>query len=444
MGRMIPNSFQVPNFYADHVMHLLTGAELKVLIYVIRQTIGFGKDDRDISITEFCNGNDRKDCKGNPAETGTRLARGTAINAVNDLVEAGILLVVSGSGGPNKTVYAVNTNEKEINLAKFTKRQQENEAKTNQKIQKANAGRAKKRVEKLTGTDGQQQKKAVQPLNEAVQVLNEAVQATNRNSSSSVEPPAVQATSKNQFNTRTDSGSTVEPPILLHGNQVETQLETKGERPPLSCEVFTSDVFKAYEETSEDIQAALRKIFPGLGLMSGRITELTTMVLELKAPASYVQAWPTWYRTRYPGREINHFKFGDSFPELADEGLNPGAWLNGTAGPHFIAKVCGYMLNTPVPAKVSHQVQSCGHWLDDQVKLATTEEWKQRGYLPEDFQKFWKESFPALNALPLPESVPRYWAKFEAWLRKNRKQSKGKDQPVETWYKGDAVEYAGE
>lgn len=211
---------------------------------------------------------------------------------------------------------------------------------------------------------------------------------------------------------------------ILHDKeraQIEPSIEpiepSKGE--PESTPFETVD-FSAYEESSENIQAALRKIFPAIPLMSGIVGNLTMFVIGLKAPASYVLAWPTWFRTRYHGQPANHFKFGDTFAELAEEGLEPDSWLNGSLGARFVAGVSGYLTkkgakSKPVSAMVAHQVIAIGHWLDDQVGFSDRQEWINQGFLPINFTKFWHQNFENYGK-PKPESVMKYWKEFSESL----------------------------
>ncbi|MDG6857184.1 hypothetical protein [Glaesserella parasuis] len=42
MSKFIPNSFQVPNAVVDELMSVLSGAEFKCYMLVVRQTTGWG------------------------------------------------------------------------------------------------------------------------------------------------------------------------------------------------------------------------------------------------------------------------------------------------------------------------------------------------------------------------------------------------------------------
>lgn len=202
----------------------------------------------------------------------------------------------------------------------------------------------------------------------------------------------------------------IEPSINLH----ETS-GGNGDTPFDSFDISTAAA--AYEETADEIQDALRKIFPAERQMSGRIGELTMFVLGLKAPASYVLAWPEWFRSRFNGQIANHFKFGDTFTILAEEGLGPDAWLNGSVGSRFVACCSGYLGKKPVPASIASRVTAIGHWLDDYVKAGSKEEWHQRNLTPTYFEEFWAFRFSGTGK-PTPDSVMKYWSEFTTWLQR--------------------------
>lgn len=77
MSKFIPNSFQVPNSVVDELMAELSGAELKIYLFVLRKTKGWNKEADAISVSQFmeaCNLSNRK-----------------VIDACNRLVELGLL-----------------------------------------------------------------------------------------------------------------------------------------------------------------------------------------------------------------------------------------------------------------------------------------------------------------------------------------------------------------
>jgi hypothetical protein len=59
-GFSTPNYTQVPDVVFDELLQILSGAELKVLLYIIRRTFGFKKASDDISLNQMLNGIVRK------------------------------------------------------------------------------------------------------------------------------------------------------------------------------------------------------------------------------------------------------------------------------------------------------------------------------------------------------------------------------------------------
>jgi Bacteriophage replication protein O len=55
-GFLSPRYTQVPDELFDKLMAHLSGAELKVLLYIIRRTFGFKKDSDNISLRQICHG----------------------------------------------------------------------------------------------------------------------------------------------------------------------------------------------------------------------------------------------------------------------------------------------------------------------------------------------------------------------------------------------------
>ena len=77
MSRIVPNSYQTPNLFADRLMAYLTGDEWKTLHYALRRTFGFNRERDRISVSQFMNGNGRLDEAGRPLEYGTGLSHST-------------------------------------------------------------------------------------------------------------------------------------------------------------------------------------------------------------------------------------------------------------------------------------------------------------------------------------------------------------------------------
>jgi phage replication O-like protein O len=107
---LIPNSTQIPDVILDHWMAELSGAELKVLLYIARRTYGFGKDSDNISLNQIAAGMVRKD--GTALNRGTGLSRSGVKVACNSLIEKGLLVrtarTAEGSREPEESTYRLN------------------------------------------------------------------------------------------------------------------------------------------------------------------------------------------------------------------------------------------------------------------------------------------------------------------------------------------------
>lgn len=104
-----PNSTQVPDQLFDRLLSHLNGAELKVLLYIIRRTFGFKKNNDNISINQISRGITTK--KGKVLDSGTGLSRSTIIRAIKALLEKNIIIANKRSNkakGNLPTTYSLN------------------------------------------------------------------------------------------------------------------------------------------------------------------------------------------------------------------------------------------------------------------------------------------------------------------------------------------------
>jgi len=84
-----PNTTPLPNCIVDDYLPFFTGAELKVILYLVRRTLGFHKTRDAISLSQICNGIVRKD--GRRLDRGTGLHKSTACDALNALTGWGMI-----------------------------------------------------------------------------------------------------------------------------------------------------------------------------------------------------------------------------------------------------------------------------------------------------------------------------------------------------------------
>lgn len=92
MSKFIPNSFQVPNAVIDELMSVLSGAEFKCYMLVVRQTTGWNKQKDAVSISQMM-----EKCS---------LSNRGVIDACEKLIELGLLTKSKGFRGMN--VFSVN------------------------------------------------------------------------------------------------------------------------------------------------------------------------------------------------------------------------------------------------------------------------------------------------------------------------------------------------
>lgn len=91
-GFSAPHYTFFPDDLVDVLLPELSGAETKVLLYIIRRTFGFRKDADDISLSQIADGIRTRD--GRQLDRGTGLSKSTVTIAVKSLVAKGCLLAI--------------------------------------------------------------------------------------------------------------------------------------------------------------------------------------------------------------------------------------------------------------------------------------------------------------------------------------------------------------
>jgi phage replication O-like protein O len=113
LGFRSPQYTQVPDELFDLLMSRLSGAELKVLLYIVRRTFGFKKGSDRISLSQFESEITRK--TGEVLDSGTGLSSRAIRLALQSLVEKNVLVkrrVASKERGHESTEYAPKYNRK--------------------------------------------------------------------------------------------------------------------------------------------------------------------------------------------------------------------------------------------------------------------------------------------------------------------------------------------
>jgi hypothetical protein len=108
-GYASPNYTPVPDELFDEQLPDLSGAELKVLLYVIRRTFGFKRESDNISLSQMLNGLRTRD--GRILDRGVGLSKKTLLQAIKSLEEQAIILTQrrrSQEKGDEPTSYRLN------------------------------------------------------------------------------------------------------------------------------------------------------------------------------------------------------------------------------------------------------------------------------------------------------------------------------------------------
>jgi Bacteriophage replication protein O len=121
-----PSYTMVPDELFDELLPDLSGAELKVLLFVIRRTFGFKRDADAISLSQMLHGVTTRD--GRVLHRGVGLCKPTLLGALRSLQEKGVLLTArrrSWERGDEPTVYALRFAERAGQAADSPTRHQE-------------------------------------------------------------------------------------------------------------------------------------------------------------------------------------------------------------------------------------------------------------------------------------------------------------------------------
>ncbi len=108
-GYSSPNYTAIPDQLFDEQLADLSGAELKVLLYIMRRTFGFKKESDNISLSQICTGITTRD--GRVLDRGTGLSKDTAVRALRGLEEKNVILRIrrrSEEKGDEPTSYSLN------------------------------------------------------------------------------------------------------------------------------------------------------------------------------------------------------------------------------------------------------------------------------------------------------------------------------------------------
>jgi hypothetical protein len=88
-GFRFPNTTPVPDELFDELLADLSGAEVKVVLYICRRTFGFKKESDNISINQMLNGITKKD--GTQLDRGLGLSKPTLLRTLKELAKKNII-----------------------------------------------------------------------------------------------------------------------------------------------------------------------------------------------------------------------------------------------------------------------------------------------------------------------------------------------------------------
>jgi replication protein O len=108
-GYSKPNYTPVPDELFDEQLPDLSGAELKVLLYIIRRTFGFKKESDNISLNQLLHGITTKEDV--VLDRGTGLSKKTLLDTIRNLIEKNLIISKrrrSKEKGDEPTTYRLN------------------------------------------------------------------------------------------------------------------------------------------------------------------------------------------------------------------------------------------------------------------------------------------------------------------------------------------------
>ena len=108
-GFLTPNYTQIPDQVFDELLPILSGNEIKILMYICRRTFGFKRDTDNISLSQMVSGITTK--AGIQLDGGTGLSKASVARALKDLEDKDIIVRVRRSDplrGDLPTTYQLN------------------------------------------------------------------------------------------------------------------------------------------------------------------------------------------------------------------------------------------------------------------------------------------------------------------------------------------------
>jgi len=103
-----PRFTQIPDEFLDRMLPHLSGAEVKIMLYLFRKTLGYQKRQDRLSLKQIAEGTRRRG--GEAIDLGTGLSRSTVTVALKSLVEKGLVEIersLAEAGDSDMNVYSV-------------------------------------------------------------------------------------------------------------------------------------------------------------------------------------------------------------------------------------------------------------------------------------------------------------------------------------------------
>ena len=100
-----PTTTQTPDALLDYWLTRLTGSELRVLLYAVRRTYGFKRDEDAISLEQFLHGITTRE--GTVLDAGIGISRSALLGAIKSLTAQGLLLKARRVGDDGRDTVSI-------------------------------------------------------------------------------------------------------------------------------------------------------------------------------------------------------------------------------------------------------------------------------------------------------------------------------------------------
>jgi hypothetical protein len=424
MSQIIPNTFQCPNYYCDHLMYLLTGDEWKVLQYTVRRIMGFHKRQDHISLSQYTDGIKNKN--GDHLDHGTGLSRDTVRNSLDFLIGANILVLVGAETCKEGRCYSLQMDSGLIDIAKLEKRRadrqdlhkrrmtnvqiaaQENKDKEAATVEHQNSGVCQ------TARQGSVAQTTRGLSDSTAGVCRTATQNTVENQiesqlllSQPQKPKAtpeatlaiVKAATTNATASRTNSDPTYEPPFVA-----EISEEVPPRRP-----VSAAEEQRQYQKASSKSPATQIESVAGKYALEDYVEYLKARG-DGKSAGQIVGLAKHLRRTGHDDDAIALWKQLSSEQVALGKPVSIREKYKDSLGTRFVILTCGWQDTFHLQNAWNVQsTEELGRYLDISTR---TNEWNR--YSPNRFVRFWREECGNTSVIT-PEIIRKYIGQYQRW-----------------------------